>query len=192
MLAFQLEFELWHIRRIWNPWFYTYVSNAQRTVTLKWPIFKPKKGFANLSLGLIHYSIASSQPPSCNTVPLRAKLHPNLCLLHTHCIIRFFYATFTCTVHVKKEFFDTDGPWPTVDWGQGPAHIEDVLVPVHSTLIVVKIFSWCVQSRIRLRRIATLLSGQSKGISLSVLQMSRGKYFIKSSAINILQFLLVV
>jgi hypothetical protein len=42
---------------------------AQQTVALKRPIFKRKKGFAYLSLGLIYYFIASSQPPSRVTVP---------------------------------------------------------------------------------------------------------------------------
>jgi hypothetical protein len=64
MLAFQFESELWHIRRIWDPWFHIYGNTAQRTVALKRPIFKWKKEFANLSLGLISYSMASSQPTS--------------------------------------------------------------------------------------------------------------------------------
>jgi hypothetical protein len=38
---------------------------------LKQPIFKRKKGFANLSLGLIFHSKALPQPPSRDTVPLR-------------------------------------------------------------------------------------------------------------------------
>jgi hypothetical protein len=75
MLAFQLKSKLWQIRRIWDTWFYIYGSTAQWTVALKRPIFKQKKGFANLSLGLIYYSIASSQPPSRDTVPLRFPLY---------------------------------------------------------------------------------------------------------------------
>jgi hypothetical protein len=47
-----------------------YGSTAQRTVALKRPIFKREKGFANLNLGLIYYSVASSQPSSRDTVPL--------------------------------------------------------------------------------------------------------------------------
>jgi hypothetical protein len=42
----------------------------EQSVALKKTIFKQKKGFASLSLGLIYYSIASSQPPSWDTVPL--------------------------------------------------------------------------------------------------------------------------
>jgi hypothetical protein len=50
---------------------------------LQQPIFKRKKGFTNLSLGLIYYrySTASSQPPSRDTVPLTSHLQ---CLSHFH------------------------------------------------------------------------------------------------------------
>jgi hypothetical protein len=37
---------------------------------LKRPIFKRKKGFVNLNLGLIYHSKALPQPPSRDTVPL--------------------------------------------------------------------------------------------------------------------------
>jgi hypothetical protein len=37
---------------------------------LKRPIFKRKKEFANLSLGLIYHSKALPQPPSRDTIPL--------------------------------------------------------------------------------------------------------------------------
>jgi hypothetical protein len=50
--------------------FYMYGSTAQWTVALKRLIFKWKKVFANLGLGLIYYSIATSQSPSHDTVPL--------------------------------------------------------------------------------------------------------------------------
>jgi hypothetical protein len=39
-------------------------------VALKRPIFKRKKGFVNLSLGLIYHSKALPQPPSRDTIPL--------------------------------------------------------------------------------------------------------------------------
>jgi hypothetical protein len=37
-------------------------------------IFKRKKGFATISLGIIYHSIALSQPPSRGTVPLNKPL----------------------------------------------------------------------------------------------------------------------
>jgi hypothetical protein len=40
-------------------------------------IFKQKKGFANLSLGLNYHSKALPQPPSRDTVPLRYILLQN-------------------------------------------------------------------------------------------------------------------
>jgi hypothetical protein len=40
------------ICRIWELWFYIYGHATLWTVTLKWPIFKWKKVFTNLSLGL--------------------------------------------------------------------------------------------------------------------------------------------
>jgi hypothetical protein len=43
---------------------------TRRAVALKLPIFKRKKGFANLSLGLIYHSKALPQPPSRDTIPL--------------------------------------------------------------------------------------------------------------------------
>jgi hypothetical protein len=58
------------IRRIWEPWFYIYRGTTLWTVALKRPIFKRKKVFANLSLGLIYHSKALPQPPSRDTVPL--------------------------------------------------------------------------------------------------------------------------
>jgi hypothetical protein len=51
--------------------FYIDGCATQRAVALKRPIFKRKKGFANLSLGLIYHSKALPQPPSHDTVPLR-------------------------------------------------------------------------------------------------------------------------
>jgi hypothetical protein len=41
---------------------------------LKRPIFKRKKGFANLSLGLIYHSKALPQPASRDTIPLKKKM----------------------------------------------------------------------------------------------------------------------
>jgi hypothetical protein len=41
-----------------------------RTVALRWPIFKPKKGPATISLGLNYCSMGLSQPPFRDTVPL--------------------------------------------------------------------------------------------------------------------------
>jgi hypothetical protein len=66
------------MRRILYPWFYIYECTAQWTVALKRSIFKRKKGFANLNLGLIYNSIASSQPPSRDTVPLSHVLQADI------------------------------------------------------------------------------------------------------------------
>jgi hypothetical protein len=43
---------------------------TRRAVALRRQIFKQKKGFANLSLGLNYHSKALPQPPSRDTVPL--------------------------------------------------------------------------------------------------------------------------
>jgi hypothetical protein len=43
-------------------------------IALRWVIFKRKKGFATISLGIIYQSIALSEPPSCDTVPLSCGL----------------------------------------------------------------------------------------------------------------------
>jgi hypothetical protein len=48
---------------------------TQRAVALKQPIFKRKKGFANLSLGLIYHSKALPRPPSRDTIPLKWPSH---------------------------------------------------------------------------------------------------------------------
>jgi hypothetical protein len=50
--------------------FYIDECATVRTVALKRPFFKRKKGFATISLGLIYHSMVSSQPPSRDTVPL--------------------------------------------------------------------------------------------------------------------------
>jgi hypothetical protein len=59
------------IRIVANPvdprFLILHLSTAERTVALERPIFKRKKGFLTLSLGLICYSIASSQPLSRDT-----------------------------------------------------------------------------------------------------------------------------
>jgi hypothetical protein len=59
------------ICRIWETWFYINRGTTLWTVALKRPIFKQKKGVANLNLGLLLYSEALSQPWSRDTVPLR-------------------------------------------------------------------------------------------------------------------------
>jgi hypothetical protein len=51
--------------------FYIDGRSTRRAVALRWRIFKRKKGFANLSLGLIYHSKALPQPPSRDTIPLR-------------------------------------------------------------------------------------------------------------------------
>jgi hypothetical protein len=57
------------IRRIWWTGFYIVGCTTVRTVALRRPIYKWKKGFATISLGLIYHSMALSQPPSGDTVP---------------------------------------------------------------------------------------------------------------------------
>jgi hypothetical protein len=57
------------IRRIWRTCFYIDGCAIVRTVALKWPIFKQKKGCTTISIGLNYCSIGSSQPPSRDTVP---------------------------------------------------------------------------------------------------------------------------
>jgi hypothetical protein len=47
-----------------------YGCATRRAVALRRRIFKRKKGFAKLSLGLIYHSKALPQPPSRDTVPL--------------------------------------------------------------------------------------------------------------------------
>jgi hypothetical protein len=77
------------IRRIWEPWFYIYRGTTLWTVPLKRPIFKQKKGFANLSLGLIYHSKALPQPPSRDTVPLTFGWQAINCV---HCTCLFEWA----------------------------------------------------------------------------------------------------
>jgi hypothetical protein len=50
--------------------FYIDGCATRRAVALRRRIFKQKKGFANLSLGLNYHSKALPQPPSRDTVPL--------------------------------------------------------------------------------------------------------------------------
>jgi hypothetical protein len=50
--------------------FYIDGCATRQAVALRQRIFKRKKGFANISLGLIYHSKALSQPPSRNTIPL--------------------------------------------------------------------------------------------------------------------------
>jgi hypothetical protein len=47
------------IRRIWRTCFYIDGCATVRTVALKWPIFKKKKGFATISL-LLHGLISTT------------------------------------------------------------------------------------------------------------------------------------
>jgi hypothetical protein len=50
-----------------------------RTVALRRPIFKPKKGSSTISLGLNYYSIGLSQPPFRDTISLMSvQLNQNL------------------------------------------------------------------------------------------------------------------
>jgi hypothetical protein len=58
------------IRQIWRTCFYIDGCATVRTIALKWPIFEQKKGPATICLGLNYCSMGSSQPPSCETVPL--------------------------------------------------------------------------------------------------------------------------
>jgi hypothetical protein len=54
---------------IWRTCFYIDGCVTLRTVALRRPIFKQKKGYATISLGLNYCSMGSSQPLSCDTVP---------------------------------------------------------------------------------------------------------------------------
>jgi hypothetical protein len=47
-----------------------YINGTLRTVALRWPIFKQKKGSATISLGLNYCSMGSSLSPFRDTVPL--------------------------------------------------------------------------------------------------------------------------
>jgi hypothetical protein len=49
--------------------FYIDGCGTLRTVALRRPIFKPKKGSATISLGLNYCSMGLSQPPFRDTVP---------------------------------------------------------------------------------------------------------------------------
>jgi hypothetical protein len=57
------------------------------TIALKWPIFKRKKGFANISLGLNYCSMGTSWPRSHDTVPL---IH--FIISYLHCSAHTFVA----------------------------------------------------------------------------------------------------
>jgi hypothetical protein len=63
----------------WRPWRdqpQAYINGCatRRAVALKRPIFKLKKGFTTISLGLIYHSKALPQPPSRDTIPLKNKI----------------------------------------------------------------------------------------------------------------------
>jgi hypothetical protein len=60
------------ISRIWRTSFYINGCVTLWTVALRRQIFKQKKGFATISLGLKYCSMGSTQSPSCDTVPLAA------------------------------------------------------------------------------------------------------------------------
>jgi hypothetical protein len=49
------------------------------TVALRRTIFKWKKGFATIILGLIYYSMVVSQPPFHDTVPYSKKIYVQCC-----------------------------------------------------------------------------------------------------------------
>jgi hypothetical protein len=67
----KLESELKQSLMYLSSWFYIYECATLLTVALKWLIFfKQKKVFVNLSLTLFSYPKVSSQPASCDTVPL--------------------------------------------------------------------------------------------------------------------------
>jgi hypothetical protein len=59
------------IRRIWWISFHIDGCGTLRTVALRRPIFKQKKGFATISLGLNYCSMGSSHSLSRDTVPLK-------------------------------------------------------------------------------------------------------------------------
>jgi hypothetical protein len=58
------------IHCIWRTCFYIDGCATVRTVALKWPILKQRKGCATVRLGLNYCYMGSSQPPSRDTVPL--------------------------------------------------------------------------------------------------------------------------
>jgi hypothetical protein len=58
------------IHQIWRTGFYIDKCATIRTVALRQTIFKQKKGFATISLGLICHSLVLSQLPSRGTVPI--------------------------------------------------------------------------------------------------------------------------
>jgi hypothetical protein len=59
------------ICRIWRTGFYIDGCATLWTVALQQAIFKQKKRFTTISLGIIYHSIALSQPPSRDTVPFK-------------------------------------------------------------------------------------------------------------------------
>jgi hypothetical protein len=67
---------------IWSTGFKIDKCATVRSVVLRQAIFKRKKGFATISLGLIYHSMVLSQPPSHDTVPLslRRKISHIFCL----------------------------------------------------------------------------------------------------------------
>jgi hypothetical protein len=59
------------IHGIWRAGFYIHGWTIVRTIALRWVIFKQKKESATICLGLIYWSMDSSQPPTPDTVPLK-------------------------------------------------------------------------------------------------------------------------
>jgi hypothetical protein len=59
------------IRRIWRTNLYIEGCSIVRTVALWWAVFKRKKGFPVICLGLIYHSMVLLQLPPRDTVPLR-------------------------------------------------------------------------------------------------------------------------
>jgi hypothetical protein len=88
------------IRRIWRTGFYIYGWTVVRTVALRWVIFKQKKGSATICLGLIYCFMGLSQPPTRDTVPLKA-----------NSVLITKYVTTDLQKNGQKTALFTTGPW---------------------------------------------------------------------------------
>jgi hypothetical protein len=53
-----------------NQFFNRWMLYCTDRIALRWAIFKRKKGFVTISLGLIYHSMVLSQSPSRDTAPL--------------------------------------------------------------------------------------------------------------------------
>jgi hypothetical protein len=85
------------ICQIWRTSFYIDGCASLRTVAFKRPIFKQKKGYANISLGLNSCSMGSYQPPSRSSVPLNLIQDEQYILNKLYinwysCLTTFFYS----------------------------------------------------------------------------------------------------